>query len=115
MDWYQGTADAVRQNLLHLDSYPHRLVLILSGDQLYQVDFRGVLEQHVATGAEITVATTPVRAEAARAFGIMEVSDDGRITRFVEKPRDPAVLASLRGHPDDLPAPWASTYSIATS
>src|SRR5262249_36605779 len=50
------------------------------------------------------VATTPVRAEAARAFGIMEVADDGRITRFVEKPKDPAVLASLRGHPDDLPA-----------
>jgi glucose-1-phosphate adenylyltransferase len=52
----------------------------------------------------VTVATTPVPAEAAKAFGIMEVSDDGRITRFVEKPRDPAVLASLRGHPDDLPA-----------
>jgi len=104
MDWYQGTADAVRQNLLHLDSYPHRLVLILSGDQLYQMDFRSVIEQHVATGAEVTVATTSVPAEAAKAFGIMEVSDDGRITRFVEKPKDPAVLASLRGHPDDLPA-----------
>lgn len=103
-DWYQGTADAVRQNLLHLNSYPHHLVLILSGDQLYQMDFRGVIEQHVATGAEVTVATTPVRAEAAKAFGIMEVSDNGRITRFVEKPKDPAVLASLRGHPDDLPA-----------
>ena len=58
----------------------------------------------MATGAEVTVATTPVRAEAARAFGIMEVTDEGRITRFVEKPREPAVLASLRGHPDDLPA-----------
>src|SRR6202008_2698378 len=75
-----------------------------SGDQLYQMDFREVIEQHVATGAQVTVATTPVRAEAARAFGIMEVADDGRITRFVEKPKDPAVLASLRGHPDDLPA-----------
>ncbi len=104
MDWYQGTADAVRQNLMHLDSYPHRLVLILSGDQLYQMDFREAIEQHVATAAEVTVATNPVRAEAAKAFGIMEVADDGRITRFVEKPTDPAVLASLRGHPDDLPA-----------
>jgi glucose-1-phosphate adenylyltransferase len=104
MDWYQGTADAVRQNLMHLDSYPHRLVLILSGDQLYQMDFREVIEQHVATGAEVTVATTPVGVEAAKSFGIMEVADDGRITRFVEKPKDPAVLASLRGHPDDLPA-----------
>ena len=58
--WYQGTADAVRQNLLHLNDYPHRLVLILSGDQLYRMNFRALLEQHVSTGAEVTVATTPV-------------------------------------------------------
>ena len=103
-DWYQGTADAVRQNLLHLGSYPHRLVLILSGDQLYRMNFRTVLEQHVASGAEVTVATTPVSAQAAEAFGIMEVADDGRITRFVEKPKDPAVQATLRGYPDQLPA-----------
>ena len=103
-DWYQGTADAVRQNLLHLGSYPHRLVLILSGDQLYRMNFRTVLEQHVASGAEVTVATTPVTAQAAEAFGIMEVAEGGRITRFVEKPKDPAVQASLRGYPDQLPA-----------
>ena len=103
-DWYQGTADAVRQNLLHLGSYPHRLVLILSGDQLYRMNFRAVLEQHVASGAEVTVATTPVSAQAAEAFGIMEVAEDGRITRFVEKPKDPAVQATLRGYPDQLPA-----------
>jgi glucose-1-phosphate adenylyltransferase len=95
-EWYQGTADAVRQNLVHLDSYPHRLVLILSGDQLYKINFRLVLEQHVATGAEVTVATIPVRAEAAHAFGIMQVTPEGRITRFVEKPTDPDALASLK-------------------
>lgn len=94
--WYQGTADAVRQNLVHLNDYPHRLVLILSGDQLYRMSFRTLLEQHVSTGAEVTVATTPVRPEAARAFGIMQVARDGRITRFVEKPTDPEQLASLR-------------------
>ncbi len=95
-EWYQGTADAVRQNLVHLNDYPYKLVLILSGDQLYRMNFRDILEQHVATGAEVTVATIPVRAEEAKAFGIMQVAPDGRITRFVEKPADPNVLASLR-------------------
>jgi glucose-1-phosphate adenylyltransferase len=103
-DWYQGTADAVRQNLMHINSYAHRLVLILSGDQLYRMNYRAVLEQHVSSGAEVTVATTPVRADVAGGFGIMEVAEDGRITRFVEKPTDPAVLTSLRGYPDQLPA-----------
>ena len=60
-DWYQGTADAVRQNLMHIDSYGHHLVLILSGDQLYRMNYRTILEQHVASGAEVTVATTPGR------------------------------------------------------
>jgi glucose-1-phosphate adenylyltransferase len=94
--WYQGTADAVRQNLVHLDDYPHRLVLILSGDQLYRMNFRLLLERHAASGAEVTVATTPVRPQAAHAFGIMGMAPDGRVVRFVEKPSDPAVLASLR-------------------
>jgi glucose-1-phosphate adenylyltransferase len=96
MDWYQGTADAVRQNLIHLANYPHRLVLILSGDQLYRVNFRSLIARHMSTGAEVTIATLPVRPEAARAFGIMQVAPDGRIVRFVEKPKDPAVLASLK-------------------
>lgn len=102
--WYQGTADAVRQNLLHINSYPHSLVLVLSGDQLYRMDYHTILEQHAASGAEVTVATTPVRADQAGGFGIMEVADDGRITRFVEKPTEPAVQATLRGYPDRLPA-----------
>jgi glucose-1-phosphate adenylyltransferase len=104
VDWYQGTADAVRQNLLHINSYGHRLVLILSGDQLYRMNYLDILLHHVATGAEVTVATTPVRAEAAGAFGIMEAGADGRISRFVEKPTDPAVQATLSGYPDQLPA-----------
>lgn len=94
--WYQGTADAVRQNLVHLGDYPHRLVLILSGDQLYRMNFRLLLERHVASGAEVTVATTPIRPEGAHAFGIMGMAPDGRVIRFVEKPSDPAVQASLR-------------------
>lgn len=104
IDWYQGTADAVRQNLLHINSYGHRLILILSGDQLYRMNYLDILLHHAATGAEVTVATTPVGAEAAGGFGIMEAGEDGRITRFVEKPTDPAVQASLPGYPDQLPA-----------
>src|SRR5690348_991294 len=72
-DWYQGTADAVRQNLMHINSYPHSLVLILSGDQLYRMNYHTIIEQHVASGAEVTVATTPVQADVAGGFGIMEV------------------------------------------
>jgi glucose-1-phosphate adenylyltransferase len=103
-DWYQGTADAVRQNLLHINSYQHRLVLILSGDQLYQMNYHAILERHATSGAEVTVATTPVRADQAHAFGIMEVGEGGRITQFVEKPTDPAVQARLPGYPNELPA-----------
>jgi glucose-1-phosphate adenylyltransferase len=103
-DWYQGTADAVRQNLVHMESYGHRLVLILSGDQLYRMNYCAVIEQHVSSGAEVTVATTPVHADIAGGFGIMEVAESGRITRFVEKPTDPADQATLRGYPDELPA-----------
>jgi glucose-1-phosphate adenylyltransferase len=94
--WYQGTADAVRQNLIHLANYPYRLALILSGDQLYRMNFRALIARHVTTDAEVTVATLPVRPETARAFGIMQVAPDGRIIRFVEKPSEPEELASLR-------------------
>ncbi len=115
--WYQGTADAVRQNLLHLDDYPHRLVLILSGDQLYRMNFRALLEKHVSSGAEVTVATTPVPPSAARAFGIMQTAPDGRVTRFVEKPSDPELLASLRvdwGAVADLDEPVDPDYLPAS-
>jgi glucose-1-phosphate adenylyltransferase len=94
-DWYQGTADAVRQNLRQLNNHPHKLVLILSGDQLYRMDFHAVLEQHLETGADVTVATIPVERDAASGLGIMQVANDRRITRFVEKPKDAATLDSL--------------------
>ena len=81
---------------VHLANYPHKLVLILSGDQLYRMDFRAVLEQHIATGADATVATIPVSRRDAGAFGIMQVAPDRRITRFVEKPQEAALLDELR-------------------
>jgi glucose-1-phosphate adenylyltransferase len=84
--WYQGTADAVRQSNLHIRSYPHDHVLILSGDQLYTMDYRLLLEHHRATGADVTVAATPVTAADAPGFGILKTDDEHRITEFHEKP-----------------------------
>ena len=84
--WFQGTADAVRQTLHHLHEHSFDLALILSGDQLYQMDFEHLLAHHQETGANVTVATTPVTAEDATGFGIMRTETDGRIIEFVEKP-----------------------------
>ena len=94
--WYQGTADAVRKNLMHLQNTDFRYALILSGDQLYRMDFQKIIEQHADSSADVTVATIPVMAKDASALGIMQVNGERRITRFVEKPKDPAVLESLK-------------------
>lgn len=85
--WFQGTADAVRQSIPHIRSYPHDQVIILSGDQLYTMDYCEMLAHHERTGADITVATTPVVAEEAPGFGILKTGADDRITEFYEKPR----------------------------
>lgn len=94
-DWYQGTADAVRRNLIHFRSFPHDLILILSGDQLYRMDFREIIAQHVATEADVTIAAIPFPVSKVAGLGLMQVNDDLSIARFVEKPKDPAVIDSL--------------------
>jgi glucose-1-phosphate adenylyltransferase len=94
-DWYQGTADAVRRNLIHFNNHAHDLVLVLSGDQLYRMDFRRIIAQHVATGADVTIAATPVPLSKIEGLGVMRVGDDLAVTEFVEKPRDPAVIHGL--------------------
>ena len=94
--WYEGTADAVRKNLIHFMNNDFDYLLILSGDQLYRMDFKEVIEQHRETGAEITIATLPVGRNEAKACGILQMGDDHRITRFVEKPKEDALLESLR-------------------
>jgi glucose-1-phosphate adenylyltransferase len=99
--WYQGTADAVRQNLRYFLGRPFDHYVILSGDQLYRMDYRHVLRQHLETDAEITVGTIPVNRAAATGFGIMHTDEKRRIVEFVEKPKDPHVLDSLR-IPGDL-------------
>ena len=85
--WYQGTADAVRQCLRHIGPFESDYVLILSGDQLYQMDFNEMLENHKKMGADISIATIPVAARDASDFGIMKKSDAGYISSFTEKPK----------------------------
>ena len=97
--WYQGTADAVRKNLVHLLNHDFDYVLILSGDQLYRMDYRHIIAQHVDTQAELTVATIPVRKSEASQLGIIQIDRDHRIVNFVEKPADPAVQDSLKLSP----------------
>ena len=102
--WYQGTADAVRQNMRYFLEQPFEFYLILSGDQLYRMDFRALLHQHIRSGAEITLATKPVRREQASEFGIMLSGEDRRITRFMEKPQDAKILEQMRMSPNLLAA-----------
>ncbi|MEX2044876.1 MAG: sugar phosphate nucleotidyltransferase, partial [Opitutus sp.] len=94
-DWYQGTADAVRRNLLHFRAFPHDLVLILSGDQLYRMDFRKIVDEHVSRGSDVSIATVAFPESKVEGLGLTQVNDDLSIARFVEKPRDPAVIRSL--------------------
>jgi glucose-1-phosphate adenylyltransferase len=94
--WYQGTADAVRKHLSHFLNHRFDYFLILSGDQLYNMNFRKVIEQHIETKAELTVATIPVQRNSVSGFGIMKIDDEHRITEFVEKPKDESVIDSLR-------------------
>ena len=96
-DWYQGTADAVRQNLPYMvgSGNEPELVLILAGDHLYRMDYRQMIEYHLQNKADITVGVIPVYREQAGDLGILKAESDGRITHFVEKPQTDAELAEL--------------------
>ncbi|WPU94156.1 glucose-1-phosphate adenylyltransferase [Mucilaginibacter sabulilitoris] len=85
--WYQGTADAVRQSLHHLAIHEFEYVLILSGDQLYQMDFEEMIHQHIDSGAEISIATIPVDAADVPGFGILKTDENNMVTAFIEKPK----------------------------
>jgi glucose-1-phosphate adenylyltransferase len=85
--WFQGTADAVRQSLHHLSSHDFEYVLILSGDQLYQMDFAEMIQQHIDKGADISIATIPVHANDVPGFGILKTDEQSHITAFIEKPK----------------------------
>ncbi len=103
-DWYQGTADAVRQNMRYFLEKPYDYYIILSGDQLYRMDFRLLLHQHIRSGAEITLAMKPVQRAQASDFGIMESDSQRRVVRFVEKPKEDSVLDTLKLGPEHLAA-----------
>ncbi|MEK7290839.1 MAG: glucose-1-phosphate adenylyltransferase [Planctomycetota bacterium] len=95
MDWYQGTADAVRQNLRFFNQPNIDYALILSGDQLYRMNYPQAIKEHIRTGAEITIATIPVERKCAQSFGILKVDEQGRIVDFFEKPKDDKTIDSL--------------------
>ena len=94
--WYQGTADAVRQNMRYFLERPYDYYLILSGDQLYRMDFRALLHQHIKLGADITLATKPVARHQVSEFGIMQSGVDRHITGFIEKPADESELREMK-------------------
>ncbi len=106
-DWYQGTADAVRQQIRYVHEDGARHVLILSGDQLYRMDFRTLMETHHESKADCTIAVLPVPRDQASGLGIVKMDDTGRVVGFVEKPQTDAQAAPLR-----MPAEWASRRGI---
>ena len=106
-DWYQGTADAVRKNLDTVRPTDIEYVLILSGDQLYRMDYREMLQTHIDTGADATIGTLPVNAEQASGFGIMRLEDDGRVVGFLEKPQSQEELDLVETDPD-----WMSRFGV---
>ena len=101
-DWYQGTADAVRQNIRYVHEDPCQDVLILSGDQLYRMDFQDLLKTHRQTNAEVTIAVMPVREDQTSQLGLLRADDTGRVTGFVEKPQTPDKLEPVRVSDDWL-------------
>ncbi len=105
--WYQGTADAVRRNIAYFNDPSYDLVLILSGDQLYRMDFQEMIQTHVKNQAAITIAALPVPEEEAKACGIMRIDESGRVTAFSEKPKTPEALAAARTDPA-----WMESHGI---
>ena len=95
-EWYTGTANAIYQNLEYMEQYHPEYVLILSGDHIYKMDYKIMLDYHKANNADITIAAMPVPIEEASRFGIVVTDEDNRITEFEEKPAEPkSNLASM--------------------
>ena len=101
-NWYVGTADAVHQNIDIIDSYHVDYIVVLAGDHIYKMDYEMMLQQHVDTGADVTIGCLTVPREEASAFGVMDIDATSRITAFMEKPADPP------GTPDDPDVTLAS-------
>lgn len=98
-DWYQGTADAVRQNLRYVEQPGIEYVIILSGDQLYRMNYQDMLVSHIQAGADVTIAAVPVHSRDAASSGIMRLDDSGRVVGFLEKPKTEQELNMVRTDP----------------
>jgi glucose-1-phosphate adenylyltransferase len=106
-DWYQGTADAVRQNSLYIKNEHCDEVLILSGDQLYRMDYRDLIKTHRESNADVTIAAIPVAEDQTSGFGLLSMDDHGKVTSFVEKPKTEA-----ERKPYYTPADWIESRKI---
>ncbi|NNJ83852.1 MAG: NTP transferase domain-containing protein [Gammaproteobacteria bacterium] len=111
-DWYQGTADAVRKQLPEILAVGTGHVLILAGDQLYRMDYSRMFEQHLASKADVTVAVKPVSSEDASRFGVLKENRHGRITDFVEKPKNEALLKSFVHDNGDTSLPYRGSMGL---
>lgn len=100
--WYQGTADAVRRNIPYFNENEYDAILILSGDQLYRMDFQEMIRTHVENRADITISTIPVAEAEATGCGIMKIDETGRVSDFTEKPKTQDALARARSAPESL-------------
>ena len=95
VDWYQGTADAIRQNLRRFEETPCSLILVLAGDHLYRMDYRKMIREHIQKGADITVAVLPMNRDKVREFGVLKTDLDGRVTNFMEKPQKEDEISTM--------------------
>ena len=111
-DWYQGTADAVRKQLFEIQASGAEFVLILAGDHLYRMDYREMAEFLWEKGADIAVAVQPVARSEASRFGILKVESDGRISAFVEKPKDPEIQKNFISRLHDEERPFLGSMGI---
>jgi len=110
-DWYQGTADAVRKQIIEIKEAGAKYVLVLAGDHLYRMDYRQFVDFHVASGAEISVSVHPVSYEDVSGLGILKLDRDNRITNFVEKPKTDEALAGFESG-DDPDKPYMASMGI---
>jgi len=106
-DWYQGTADAVRKNLRHLEQSNLKYVLILSGDQLYRMDYMDMMRTHLENKADVTIAAIPVDRKLAPSLGVMRCDDSGRVVGFLEKPQTEREIDMVRTTPE-----WIDAHGI---
>ncbi len=110
-DWYQGTADAIRKQTIEIKSAGSKYTLILAGDHLYRMDYHAFVEQHVDSGADVTIAVQPVPRDDAASLGILKMDDNGRIAKFVEKPKTDEALADMESGNDPL-KPYMASMGI---